>query len=85
MAASRKAQPEPVPDMLIALALLTRRAQAAAVAAAQVAAAAAVVPTDEPIGAPRGDTMTMTTDVTDAPGGPHPGGPAPARGALGPS
>lgn len=52
MAASRKAQPEPVPDMLVALALLTRRAQGA-VAAARVAAAAAVAATDEPIGAPR--------------------------------
>jgi hypothetical protein len=55
MAASRKAQPEPVPDMLVALALLTCRAQAA-VAAARVAAAAAVAATDEPTGAPRRET-----------------------------
>lgn len=55
MAASRKAQPEPLPDVLVVLALLTRRAQAA-VAAARVAALAAVVATDEPIGAPRRET-----------------------------
>lgn len=52
MAASRKAQPEPVLDVLVALALVTRRAQGA-VAAARAASAAAVAATDEPIGAPR--------------------------------
>ena len=56
MAASRKAQPEPVPDMLVALALLARCAQGA-VAAARVAAAAAVAATDEPIwGCHEGET-----------------------------
>jgi hypothetical protein len=55
MAASRKAQLEPVPDTFVALALLTRRGQAA-IAAARVAAAAAVAATDEPIGAPRRET-----------------------------
>jgi hypothetical protein len=47
MAASRKAYPEPVPDMLVAPALLTRRAQGA-VAAARVAAAPGAPPARSP-------------------------------------
>jgi hypothetical protein len=56
MAASRKAQPEPVPDMLVALALLTCRAQAAVAAARVVDAAAAPVRTGELTGPPRRET-----------------------------